>query len=105
MPSLATSRRRAWADIKNARTLSHFGIICSMTRSPLPDWINVYYWVYPYQTQIVVRDCAYLDLRIGKPFVVWLLKFFPDCLSHIMERAAVFDQQLTDISSQELGHY
>jgi hypothetical protein len=45
--------------------------------APLPDWINVYYWTYPYQEQVVVRDCAYLDLRINKPFVIWLLKFFP----------------------------
>lgn len=44
---------------------------------PLPEWINIYYWVYPYKGQILVRDCAYLDIPIGKPVVTWFMKFFP----------------------------
>lgn len=44
---------------------------------PLPDWINVYYWAYPYQGQVLVRDCAYLDLVIEKPVLIWFMKFFP----------------------------
>lgn len=44
---------------------------------PLPDSLNIYYWVYPYQGQVLVRDCSYLDLSIGEPVFMWFMKFFP----------------------------
>lgn len=45
--------------------------------SQLPNWIRIYHWVYPYASQVVIRDCAYMDLRGRKQFVIWLLKFYP----------------------------
>ena len=44
---------------------------------PLPERLRVFYWAYPHRSHIMVRDAAYLDLRSGKPFAFWLLKFFP----------------------------
>lgn len=44
---------------------------------PLPDSINIYYWVYPYNNQILTRDCSYLDFRVGSPVSIWFAKFFP----------------------------
>lgn len=43
----------------------------------LPHPLHIYYWAYPYQSQVMVRDAAYLPLNTGKPFVIWFLKFFP----------------------------
>lgn len=43
----------------------------------LPDFLNIYYWVYPYQNQVLTRDSAFTNLRIGKPVFMWLIKFFP----------------------------
>jgi len=43
----------------------------------LPASINVYYWVFPYNRQVLVRDCAYLDLLVGKPVAIRFMKFFP----------------------------
>ncbi len=44
---------------------------------PLPDGIKIYYWVYPYYPQILVKDCAYLDVPSGSSVAIWLMKFFP----------------------------
>lgn len=44
---------------------------------PLPDQINIYYWAYPYKGQVLVRDCAFVDLVIETPVAIWLMKFFP----------------------------
>lgn len=43
----------------------------------LPNSINIYYWAYPYQGQVLVRDCSYVDLSVGTPVVMWFTKFFP----------------------------
>lgn len=45
----------------------------------LPDFLTIYYWLYPYQRQVLIRDAAFLDLSIkdSKPVGMWLLKFFP----------------------------
>lgn len=44
---------------------------------PLPEMINIYYWVFPYKGQVLTRDCAYLDFRVAEPVVIWFAKFFP----------------------------
>ena len=44
---------------------------------PLPSHIKVYYWLFPYKNHVMARDCAYLDLRVGEPCVIWFIKFFP----------------------------
>lgn len=44
---------------------------------PLPDHMRVYYWIYPYKSHVMARDCALADLSVGEPCNVWFLKFFP----------------------------
>ncbi|NOT17334.1 MAG: hypothetical protein HOP20_04600 [Sulfuriferula sp.] len=44
---------------------------------PFPEELCAYYWVYPYKPHVMVRDAAFLDIPSGKPFSIWLLKFFP----------------------------
>lgn len=44
---------------------------------PLPSGIRVFYWAYPYQLHVMFRDAAYIHLPTGRPFALWLLKFFP----------------------------
>jgi hypothetical protein len=44
---------------------------------PLPDGLSVYYWAYPHRPHVMFRDAAYLDIPSGKPFAIWMLKFFP----------------------------
>jgi hypothetical protein len=44
---------------------------------PLPDYWNIYYWVYPYQTQVLVRDAVLKDLRCEDNAYIWIMKFFP----------------------------
>jgi hypothetical protein len=44
---------------------------------PLPEGIDIHYWVYPYRRQMALRDAA-LALDFFKThIVVWCLKFFP----------------------------
>ncbi|HEX5056543.1 MAG TPA: hypothetical protein VFX02_08605 [Gammaproteobacteria bacterium] len=43
----------------------------------LPDQIRIYAWVFPFRGYVMARDCAFTDLRVGKPVAIWLLKFFP----------------------------
>lgn len=45
--------------------------------APLPAPINIYYWAYPFQKQVLVRDCGFMDTRKGGSVVIWLMKFFP----------------------------
>lgn len=45
---------------------------------PLPDGIDVHYWVYPYRRQVALRDASMLtDFFKSPPIVFWCLKFFP----------------------------
>src|SRR5690606_2194766 len=44
---------------------------------PLPEPLRVFYWAYPYQSQVLVRDAGYIHLGEGKPFALWFMKFFP----------------------------
>ncbi len=43
----------------------------------LPDFLEVYYWIYPYNSQLIMRDCAIQDIRTKDTAPVWLMKFFP----------------------------
>ncbi|HUI31801.1 MAG TPA: hypothetical protein VLX91_16450 [Candidatus Acidoferrales bacterium] len=47
--------------------------------SPLPDDVFVYYWLYPYETSIVIRDLfiSYVPLGVKGFFLCHLLKYFP----------------------------
>ena len=45
---------------------------------PLPDGIELHYWVYPYRRQVALRDASMLtDFFKSPPIVFWCLKFFP----------------------------
>ncbi|MBA2491184.1 MAG: hypothetical protein H0V34_05575 [Gammaproteobacteria bacterium] len=45
---------------------------------PLPDGIDIYYWVYPYRRQVAIRDGALLtDFFKSPPIQFWCLKYFP----------------------------
>ncbi len=48
------------------------------TTRPLPDGIEIYYWVYPYHRQVTIRDGALLtDFLKSPPIIFWCLKYFP----------------------------
>lgn len=44
---------------------------------PLPQSVRLYYWLYPYQPQILIRDAALGRMGDLPPVVFWLMKFFP----------------------------
>lgn len=44
---------------------------------PLPAGIKVYYWLYPFYPQVLIRDAGYMDIQHGSSVVIWLMKFFP----------------------------
>lgn len=67
---------------------------------PLPDDLKIYYWLYPHQKQILVRDAAYLDLRIGTPAMIWLMKFFPLAFAVLWD-----DKNAVTLSLPELSQY
>jgi len=41
------------------------------------DYIDIFYWIYPYKIQVLARDAAMRDLRAKDTAYIWLLKFFP----------------------------
>jgi hypothetical protein len=43
----------------------------------LPNYLNIYYWVYPYRTQVLVRDAVLKNLHHKEQAYIWLMKFFP----------------------------
>lgn len=47
------------------------------TTQALPPQIRLYYWLYPYRTQILVRDAVKGDFRTHLSVAFWLMKFFP----------------------------
>lgn len=46
-------------------------------RRPIPDYMKIYYWPYPYKIQVLARDSAMRDLRTNDSAYFWLMKFFP----------------------------
>jgi len=44
---------------------------------PVPEGINVYYWVYPYRRQVLIRDAGITDMRGPSHATYWLMKFYP----------------------------
>lgn len=43
----------------------------------LPDDMKLYYWVYPHQSQVIVRDALLTRVNFKEPVIFKLLKFFP----------------------------
>lgn len=44
---------------------------------PLPEFINIYYWVFPFNKHVVIRDAGMTDLKINEPVTFWAMKFYP----------------------------
>lgn len=44
---------------------------------PVPSGLHVYYWVYPYRRQVLIRDAAITDFRGPSHATYWLMKFYP----------------------------
>jgi hypothetical protein len=44
---------------------------------PVPTSINVYYWVYPYRRQVLIRDAGIIDMHGPMRATYWLMKFYP----------------------------
>lgn len=44
---------------------------------PMPDYLKVYYWVYPYKTQVLARDAVMRNFASDDTAYFWLMKFFP----------------------------
>jgi hypothetical protein len=44
---------------------------------PLPPTLRMYYWLYPFRLQVLVRDAALLKISRDAVFAFWLMKFFP----------------------------
>lgn len=65
---------------------------------PLPDSLNIYYWAFPFNRQVLVRDCAYLDLNVGKPVVIWLMKFFPIAFMVTWKEPAGYNFQMPNLA-------
>lgn len=45
--------------------------------SPLPAPIRMYYWLYPFRQQVLVRDAVRLNIGNRVIVSIWLMKFFP----------------------------
>ena len=43
----------------------------------LPQPIRLYYWFYPYQPHVLVRDAGRLEIGTRTSLLFWLMKFFP----------------------------
>lgn len=43
----------------------------------LPEAIRVYYWLYPFRGQVLVRDAVRIRMGSDDPILFWLLKFSP----------------------------
>jgi hypothetical protein len=58
---------------------------------PLPSYLDIYYWVYPYQTQVLVRDVVLKDLRLEDNAYIWIMKFFPLAFLIVWDKPKGYD--------------
>lgn len=76
---------------------------------PLPDGIDIYYWVHPHKHQVQIRDAGLLT-HFGegtKPIVFWCLKYFPLGFMvtwNIDDRRRIRTQNLRDYMINAGGH-
>jgi hypothetical protein len=70
---------------------------------PLPSSIRMYYWLYPHQAQVLVRDAARLHLRSNCTFCFWLMKFYPLAFLVTFDEPAErqFAQENLDVFGQD----
>lgn len=64
----------------------------------LPENMRIYYWLYPYKNHVMARDCAYLDLMVGDPCIIWFMKFFPIAFMITFDQPAKLSFSLNELS-------
>src|SRR2546422_2619722 len=58
---------------------------------PLPNYLDIYYWIYPYQTQVLVRDAVLKDLRYEDNAYILIMKFFPLAFLVVWDKPKGYD--------------
>ncbi len=66
--------------------------------APLMDYVDIYYWVYPYQIQVLVRDAVMRDLTIEDTAYIWLLKFFPIAFLVVWDKPVGYDYDFPNLA-------
>ena len=61
--------------------------------APMPREAELFYWIYPYNDQVLVRDAMWMDTRVkGPPGVIFkLLKFHPFAFLLTWERHSAYN--------------
>lgn len=58
---------------------------------PLPEYLDIHYWIYPYKTQVLVRDAALRNLHAEDTALIWLMKFFPIAFMMVWNKPRGYD--------------
>jgi hypothetical protein len=66
---------------------------------PLPDFLNIYYWIFPHQRQVLVRDSVLTDLNVNEPVFMWLMKFFPIAFFVAWDKPSAMRFNLNELSA------
>lgn len=45
--------------------------------APMPEYMQIVYWAYPYKTQVLARDAVMRELTSEDTAYFWIMKFFP----------------------------
>lgn len=64
---------------------------------PLPEGLKIFYWLYPWRVQILVRDAVYMDLHKDKQFLFWIMKFFPMAFMVVFDEIPDFSFQVQNL--------
>lgn len=65
----------------------------------LPTSLRIYYWLYPYRQQILIRDAVRLTVSNSVIVAFWLMKFFPLAFLVTQEETAARQFSLRDLDS------
>lgn len=44
---------------------------------PMPEGMHLYYWIYPYRRQVLMRDAVIGQLGLPGAALMWMMKFYP----------------------------
>jgi hypothetical protein len=70
---------------------------------PLPDPLQIFWWPFPFQGQVMMRDAVYSHGGSEEPIFFWLLKFYPLAFLVTFDRTEASPKfQLPELS--ELRH-
>ena len=68
------------------------------TSKQLPQDVNIYYWVYPYTKQVLIRDAVLADIRLRGAVSFKLLKTYPVSFMLTHEQPADYDIPLENLA-------